>query len=215
MQTLYCISGMGADEEVFKHLDLSFVNPVFIKWIKPQANETLPQYAHRLRERFIHDEAPIILGLSLGGMMAVEIAKTNPSAKVIIISSAKTKYELPVHWKFFRYLPLYKILPEWTVKKQSFLRNYFLGAKYTPQKKYLEHVARNADIHFYRWGIGAILNWQNEIIPSNVTHIHGTNDKLLPYQFVKADFTINNGGHLMVINNAREVSSRIKEIISS
>ena len=73
----------------------------------------------------------------------------------------------------------------------------------------------NADIDFYRWGIGAILNWENETVPANVTHIHGTNDKLLPYHFVKADFTINNGGHLMVIDNAREVSSRIKEIISS
>ena len=215
MQNLYCISGMGADEDVFKYLDLSFVKPVFLKWVDPQLNETLPQYAHRLREKFIHDDAPTILGLSLGGMMAVEIAKTSPSAKAIIISSAKTKNEIPFHWKFFRYLPLYKILPAWSVKKQSFLRNYFLGAKYIPQKKYLEHVAKNADINFYRWGIGAILNWQNEIIPSNVTHIHGTHDKLLPYHFVKADFTINNGGHLMVIENAREVSSKLKEIILS
>ena len=35
MKTLYCITGLGADENVFQYLDLSFVKPVFIDWISP------------------------------------------------------------------------------------------------------------------------------------------------------------------------------------
>ena len=100
MQTIYCISGLGADEGVFQYLDLSFVKPVFINWISPLKNETLSAYALRLQQKFIHEESPVIVGLSLGGMVATEIAKSNPSAKVIIVSSAKTKKEIPFYFPF-------------------------------------------------------------------------------------------------------------------
>lgn len=213
MQTIYCISGLGADEGVFQYLDFSFVKPVFIKWIKPLQNESLANYAMRLKQQFIHEENPIILGLSLGGMLAVEISKLIPSAKTIIISSAKTKNEIPFHLKTFRYLPLYKILPDWSVRQHSLLREYFLGVKKTRTKNYVKQVAKHADGNFYRWAVGAILNWQNETIPSNVIHLHGTNDKLLPYKFVKTDITVDNGGHLMIIENAEEISFKLKQLI--
>jgi pimeloyl-ACP methyl ester carboxylesterase len=91
MQTIYCLSGLGANEKVFQFLDLSFAKPVFIQWLPPRQNETLRQYALRLKEEYITEPEPVIFGLSLGGMMAVEIAKVIPSSTAILISSAKTK----------------------------------------------------------------------------------------------------------------------------
>lgn len=128
MQKLYCISGLGADERVFQHLDLSFAHPVFITWINPLPGETLEMYARRLKEEFIGEENPLIIGLSLGGMLATEIAKQLPKANVIIISSAKTRRELPLYWRFFRYIPVYKILTYNLVKQTQALQEYFLGA---------------------------------------------------------------------------------------
>jgi pimeloyl-ACP methyl ester carboxylesterase len=212
VKTIYCIPGLGANEKCFQYLDLSFAQPVFINWIQPLKNETLQQYAMRLKGQFIHDENPVIFGLSLGGMIAVEIGKILPSAKIIIISSAKTKNEIPRYFKVFKHIPLYKFLPEWMVRKQTAIRNYFLGAKKRSTKKYVKQVAEKADANFYRWAIGAILSWQNEIVPPNVVHIHGTNDKLLPSKFIHADALINNGGHLMIIENAQEVSPLIKNL---
>jgi pimeloyl-ACP methyl ester carboxylesterase len=213
VKTIYCIPGLGANEKCFEYLDLSFAQPVFINWIQPYKNETLQHYAMRLKEQFIHDENPVIFGLSLGGMLAVEMGKLLPSAKIIIISSAKAKTEIPYYFKFFKYIPLYKFLPEWSVRKQTALRNYFLGAKKRTTKKYVKQVAEKADANFYRWAMGAILSWQNKIIPPNIVHIHGTNDKLLPSKFITADKLINNGGHLIIIENAEEVSSLIKNLI--
>jgi len=215
VQTIYCISGLGADEGVFQYLDLSFVKPVFINWISPLKNETLSAYALRLQQKFIHEESPVIVGLSLGGMVATEIAKSNPSAKVIIVSSAKTRNEIPFYFKTFRYIPLYKTLPEWSIRQHSPMREFFLGAKHEHTIRYVKKVAEHADADFYRWAVGAILNWENEIIPSNVVHLHGTNDKLLPYKFVKSDITVNNGGHLMIIENADEVSGLLKSILEN
>lgn len=214
MQTIYCISGLGADKGVFQFLDLSYVNPVFIEWFNPGKNETLQHYAKRLQQQYITEEKPVIVGLSLGGMVATEIAKLLPGATAIIVSSAKTKNEIPFYLKTFRYLPLHKALPGWMIRQHTPVREYFLGAKNKDCISYVKYVAQHADGNFYRWAVGAILHWENTTIPSNVIHLHGTNDKLLPYRFVHPDFTIVNGGHLMIIENAVEVSKTIKKIIT-
>jgi pimeloyl-ACP methyl ester carboxylesterase len=214
MKNLYCIAGLGADKNVFQYLDLSFIQPVFVDWLPPNENETLQHYALRIKEKYIHDAEPLIFGLSLGGMIAVEIAKSNPSAKAIIISSAKTKNEIPFYWKAFKYLPVYKVLPEWLLKQNMAIRSYFLGAKKQAAKNYVKHVTEHGDLKFYRWAVGGILTWQNKTVPSNIIHIHGTNDKLLPHKLLKADILINSGGHLMIMENAEEISKLIKELLS-
>jgi len=214
MKNLYCIAGLGADKNVFQFLDLSFIRPVYVDWLPPFENEPLQNYAMRIKEKYIHDPEPLIFGLSLGGMIAVEIAKSIPSAKAIIISSAKTKNEIPFYWKAFKYLPVYKVLPEWLLKQNMAIRSYFLGAKKQAAKNYVKHVAEHGDLKFYRWAVGGILTWQNKTVPSNIIHIHGTKDKLLPHKLLKADILVNSGGHLMIMENAEEISKLIKELLS-
>lgn len=214
MQNLYCISGLGADERVFQYLDLSFARPVFINWINPLPGETLEAYASRLKEKFIGEEDPLIIGLSLGGMLATEIAKQLPKANVIIISSAKTRKELPFYWRIFRRIPLYKVLSYSLVKQTPAIQEYFLGAGSELSRQYEKTVIDRGNMHFYKWAIGAIVSWENKTVPSNVFHIHGSNDRLLPMRFVKPNFVINNGGHLMIIENAAEVSAVLKQIFA-
>ncbi|MGK6351614.1 hypothetical protein [Parapedobacter sp. DT-150] len=48
--------------------------------------------------------------------------------------------------------------------------------------------------------------------PSNTVHIHGTADRILPFRFVKADYVIPGGSHLMVVNRAKEISDIIAGI---
>jgi pimeloyl-ACP methyl ester carboxylesterase len=213
MQTVYCISGLGADEKVFNFLDLSFADPVFIQWIKPLKNETLRDYALRLKHQFIAEENPVIIGLSLGGMIATEIVKNTPGTKAIIISSAKTKNEIPLLMRLLRYAPLYKILPDAFIKRSLRTQQYFLGAQSKVARSYIKSALENADTNFYKWAIDAIMKWGNTIIPSNIVHIHGTNDKLLRYKFVKADIAVEGGGHLIIIENADEISALIKKLI--
>ncbi len=213
MQKIYCIPGLGADENVFGFLDLSFVKPVFIKWTTPLRNETLEAYALRLRDEFIPEDDPVIFGLSLGGMIAVEMAKSLPLAKVIIISSAKTKKEIPFRWKIFQHIPLYKILPLWAIKGSLPVQFYFIGAQSNAGKAYVKEMLEKVEKDFYRWAVAAILTWQNRTIPLNVKHIHGTHDRMLPFKGVSPHISIAKGGHLMIIEKAEEVSDLLKRII--
>lgn len=49
----------------------------------------------------------------------------------------------------------------------------------------------------------------------NIVHIHGRLDRLLPIKFVKADIVVNEGGHLMIVENSAAISQILKNIIAA
>lgn len=214
MQKVYFISGLGADRRAFSLLDLSFCEPVFVDWISPEPHESLRHYALRLRSG-IPDPAPVIVGLSFGGMLATEIALAEPGARVIIISSNKVKSEFPRGLLIGKYLPLYKWVPAPLLKKRPFLSRLFLSPKGKTQQELFIAIAKDSDYSFTKWAIEAILHWDNRRVPLNLHHIHGTADRLLPYRRVKADYAIKGGTHLMIMNNPAEVSALLKQIIAA
>ena len=212
MKKVYFISGLGADKRAFSFLDLSFCEPVFIEWIIPLKNESLQGYALRLKEQ-IKEPGAIVVGVSFGGMLATEIAKTDSAAKVIIISSNKIKKEFPKIFLIGKYLPVYKWLPSGLLKKGTIIRSLFFSPKGEKQKRIFRQILSDTDTNFTKWAIYSMLHWQNQVIPDNVTHIHGTSDKLLPYHLVKADYAIENGTHLMIMNQHEEISDLLKKLI--
>jgi pimeloyl-ACP methyl ester carboxylesterase len=212
MKKVYFISGLGADKRAFSFLDLSFCEPVFIDWIQPLKNEPLPEYALRLKEQII-EPGSVIIGVSFGGMLATEMAKADPSAKVIIISSNKIKKEFPKIFLTGKYIPLYKWLPSVVLKKGIIIRSIFFSPKGEKQKKLFRQILSDTDTNFTKWAVYSILHWQNKIIPDNLIHIHGTSDKLLPLHLVKADYIIKEGTHLMIMNQPEEISELLKKLI--
>lgn len=212
MKKVYFISGLGADKRIFSFLDLSFCEPVFIDWITPLKNESLESYALRLRKQ-IPEESPCIVGISFGGMLTVEIAKSDPSAQAIILSSNKTKKEFPAYFRAGLYLPLYKWSPARLSKQFTLRTSSMLGGTNEAEKKLLHQIIRESDIHFVRWAISAILQWKNMTIPANIVHVHGTADKLLPCRYVKADYLIEGGTHVMTLDKHSEISRLLQHLI--
>jgi pimeloyl-ACP methyl ester carboxylesterase len=212
MQKVYFISGLGADERAFSFLDLSFCTPVFVQWIRPLENETVPAYAARLKKQ-IPDGSPIIVGLSFGGMVAVEMAKAFPYKKVVLLSSAKTQKEIPFYLKSMRWLPLHKLATPGFLKAANHFAYKLMGISRRPDKILFMKMLMQADEVFLTWAVDRIINWRNNTIPERILHIHGTKDILLPYAFVKADHTVKGGVHLMVMNRPGEISALLKECI--
>lgn len=210
MQKVYYISGLGADKRAFSFLDLSFCEPVFVDWISPLKNESLKDYALRLRQQ-IKEEHPTVVGVSFGGMLATEMAKTDGQMKAIIIASNKSAREFPAYLRVGKYFPVYKLLPGKWLKTGRL--NWILGAKGEEQKKLLRAILADADPAFLKWAIGAIVNWKGKTVPPNVKHIHGTADKLLPCRYVNADFKIPGGTHLMSIDKPKEISAMLRLLI--
>ena len=85
MKKLYFFSGLGADYRAFQKLDLSGFKVVHIDWIPTIKKESIASYATRLLDQ-IECEKPLLIGLSFGGIIAVEVAKQMETEKVILIS---------------------------------------------------------------------------------------------------------------------------------
>lgn len=210
--TVYFIAGLGANKRAFDYLDLSWCTPVFIDWIAPLPRETLVEYALRLRQ-VITEANPVIVGVSFGGMLVTEMAKADGSITAIIISSNKTHKEFPAYLKMWRHLPVYKLLNPKLVKSTGALSCRIMGPQGIKQKETFRKILAETDPKFTVWAIDAILHWHNETIPPNVTHIHGSSDRLLPAKLVKAHHIINKGRHIMIMDKADEISILLKKIL--
>ncbi len=68
---IYAISGLGADERVFKYLTINY-ELIPVKWIRPKHKETIHSYSKRLIEEYgIGQETNYgIIGVSFGGLIA-------------------------------------------------------------------------------------------------------------------------------------------------
>ncbi|WP_395064819.1 alpha/beta hydrolase [Flavobacterium sp.] len=214
MKNIYIFSGLGADKRVFKYLDFSNYNATFVDWIVPNKKETIEKYAKRLSQQ-ITTKNPILIGLSFGGIMAVEVGKCIEAEKIIIIASVKTKNELPFYYRFAGFFKFHKLLPTKFMKKANFLSFWLFGISNKEDKKLLTEILKDTDENFLKWAIAIIVNWKNTFVPNNIKHIHGTSDKILPIQFVKSDVKVNNGGHFMTINKHQELNIILNNCIKS
>ncbi len=212
MKHIYCISGFGADERMFANIQFSGYEMHFIKWITPQKNETIDAYAKRMREQIYHED-PILIGLSFGGMVSVEIAKQIKTPLVIIISSIKSKAEMPLWMQVSGKLKLNRLFPMRSFKLIEPIENRNLGVTTAAEKSLVQEYRDNIDIGYSNWAVNTILNWKNTSAPENLYHIHGDADRIFSIKKIKPDYTILQGGHLMILNKSAEVSDCIRCIL--
>ncbi len=203
-KAIYIFSGLGADERVFQFIDFFEYKPVFINWIDPLRNETIESYAARISSK-ITAPNPVLIGLSFGGIIAVEVAKIIKPEKIILISSVQSKDEIPFIYRLAGMLRLHRIMPAAVMRKANFITYWLFGIKSDAEKKILAAILKATDPVFLSWAIDKILTWKNKSKTENLIQIHGTQDRLFP-SYKSADVIIKGGGHLMVLNRAEEVS---------
>jgi pimeloyl-ACP methyl ester carboxylesterase len=212
MKHIYCISGLGADERVFQKFEFTDHEIHFIKWNIPGKSESIHDYARRLTQQILHKN-PILIGLSFGGIMCIEIAKHISTEKIILISSIKSLKEMPVWMRLSGKLGLNKIFPMRSFKLIEPLENYNLGLETRQELEMVSFYRKNIDRNYSNWSINEILNWKNNWKPENIFHIHGKKDRIFPIKKIKADHVINTGGHLMIMNRLAEVHQCINSIL--
>jgi pimeloyl-ACP methyl ester carboxylesterase len=212
MKQIYLLSGLGADKRAFQYLDLSNYDPIYIHWIKPTEKENIEKYANRLLDQ-ITTPRPILVGLSFGGLIAIEMAKLIKTEAVILIASVKSRKEIPFYYRLAGIVNLHKLLPLKLLTKPSALTNWFFGVKTMDDKKLLAEIMRDTDLNFLKWAINQLVKWPSQHNLQNLKHVHGTADRIFPLRFIQADYPIAKGGHFMTVNKFQEVSSILQKLI--
>ena len=200
---IYAISGLGADHSVFQYLNLP--HPLtHLKWIPPLKKELLSEYAIRLSSEIDTTQEFSLIGVSFGGMIAVEIAKVLKPKFTVLVSSAVTYTELPWVVRLPLLPELVYILPPQLLKPPPFIAHFLFG---TQKKALLNAILTNTDSRFTKWAVGAILSWQNKQKPTGVISIKGTADKIIPIKKGDKHHLIEGGGHFMIVDKARQIES--------
>ena len=213
MAKLFLVSGMGADERLFKNLDLSGFEVVPARWIDPHPQDTLEVYAQKLIGYYGIESGSSVIGVSLGGMIAVEIAKQVAMRHAIIVSSIKSPAEAPAYYKFFKTFPIYTLLSGEFLIAASSLVKPIMGKMAGIHADLFYSMLKKTSPVFLKWSIGAALNWDNDVRPESITHLIGDNDKVFSYKKISDAIVVPGGDHMMVFNYARRLNPIIKNIL--
>lgn len=213
MKTIYCVSGLGADERAFSKLKIPGFRLQVIPWLMPERDETIEQYSQRMRKD-ITEPDPILMGLSFGGMICTEIAKQINVSKIIIISSVKSAAELPWWMRAVAALKLHKIVPLRSTRLTQPIQNKMLGIRTAEEKELIYALRRSANLPYTNWAVNQAITWKNGWLHPHIHHIHGDRDRMFPIKYLRADYTIKKGGHFMIMNRAAEVSACINRILN-
>jgi pimeloyl-ACP methyl ester carboxylesterase len=212
--TLYFLAGLGFDYRIFDNLTMKREQFNRLNWLEPETNESLDKYVKRMADQIVKDSNPIILiGHSFGGIIVQEISRLINVEKVIIISSIKSKDEIPTHLKFLKLFPIYKILNQKLILSTFPIWARTFGYKSEKGRVLFIQMINNCTDNYFRWSMDKIVNWNGNDNSNNVIHIHGTRDKTFPINLIKNPILIPDGSHFMVFSKAEEVSEALIKVI--
>ncbi len=210
----YLFPGLGFNEITFQKLELPNAKKIhYVNWIEPaHQKESLNEYFKRLAISInTHHSNIIFVGHSFGGVAALEISKWISVEKVILISSIQSKKEIPFKLKFMNTIPLYQLVNKKLIHNTFSIwgkTHDFLSSE--DRKAFLEMID-DMSMSYFKWAVKAIINWKGSHYDrDDVFHIHGKKDRTLLYRLIKkVNITLNNGGHFMVFNKAKQISEII------
>jgi hypothetical protein len=214
MVPVYFISGLGADNRVYEYITLP---PGFemkhLLWNEPEKNETLLNYTKRIAEQIDTSQPFILIGMSLGGMIAIELNKLIHPIKTIIISTVASPKAYSGLFHFIRLFQLHKLVPTFLLRIPSPPVYWIFGLQNKKERLLLKSFMKNVTNSYLNWSIDKVINWSNNYKPEKLVHIHGTRDRIFPFKKTGADIKVVNGGHFMVHNNANEINTILSDIL--
>ena len=208
--------GMAANPSIFENIKLpeDSYQIHLLEWFIPEVNESLQDYALRMTTHIKHDNV-VLLGVSFGGILVQEMAKHIKVAKLIIVSSVKTKHELPRRMKLSRKLKLYNILPTRLVEDIDTLAKYAFGETIKNRVAlYKKYLSMN-DRRYLSWAVKEMVCWDQETAPPGIIHVHGSADKVFPMKYIDNCINIEGGTHIMVITRAKWFNKNLIELIEN
>lgn len=206
---IYAFSGLGADQRVFDFLNLE-AEVICVPWITPFKDEDLTSYSKRLGEGLELKGDFALLGLSFGGLVAVELNKMVKAKRCILISSIESQRELPALYKWIGRIRIMNLIPSKLLIPPKFLGNYLFSAR---NKKLLGQILNDSDAKFNKWALNQLLTWKNERLSKNVTRIHGDKDKLLMASQFSNVHWVKSGGHFMIVDRSKVVEGLINKTL--
>ena len=213
---IYLMPGMAASPRIFEFIDLPReFEVVKLSWMPPFQHESLSEFAQRMCERVTHKN-PILLGVSFGGILVQEMAKLIQCRQVIIVSSVKTKMELPRSMKLAKKTGAHKLLPTQWIKSLESLALYVFGPSIRPKVEAYQKYLSERDPSYLDWSINTIVNWEQTQFDSTIIHVHGDKDHVFPIENLDTSgrfYRLKDASHAMILTHHKWFNKQLPELL--
>lgn len=213
---LYFVPGLAASKEIFKNIRLPDADYEvhIIEWLLPQKREALSSYAQRMAS-FVKHKNAVLVGVSFGGVMVQEMSKFLNLKKLIIISSVKSRSELPKRFTVAKYTKAYKLLPTSIVSSVGDLTKFAIGPRSKKRLRLYNEYLSVKDKVYLDWAISQMVNWKGDVEIPEMFHIHGDLDAVFPIKNISKAIIINGGTHVMILNKGNTLTKLLQNIIEN
>ena len=208
--------GMAANAGIFEYIKLSEdrFQIHLLEWVIPTMAESIASYAKRMTLKIEHSN-PVLIGVSFGGVIVQEMAKQISCRKLIIISSVKSKAELPRKMRIAKITRAYKLLPTQFVSDFEAFANYAFGDTIKKRVNLYKKYLSVSDKKYLDWAIHNMVCWEQEKVIPNIIHIHGDKDPVFPIKNISNSIVVKGGTHIMIINKYKWFNENLPKLILS
>jgi len=214
---LYLLPGQGSDHRIFSNLNFpESVDTIHLHYLQPEAGEGMHSYAGRMANCIDTAQPFSVLGVSLGGMVAVEMCNYLQPEQVIILSSAANPDELPKLYRWFRGHNFYTHIPAPVFKWSTYILQPIFEPDRSRERKTCNAMIRDKDASFIKHAVHLIVSWEmpdTSTVNTKIIHIHGDADNTLPVENTHAAFIVENGSHMMTLVQARDISEILEQVL--
>ena len=205
---------MGTTKEVFGKLNIQVPNVTYLEFPEPKKGEGLKSYAARMAEPISDDDENILVGMSMGGFIAQEISILKNIKKLVLIASFTEGQDWQPLIALVKKFKLTDLVVERAFKDIVVGALLLMPGFEKKDKELLVKMAKGFSKQYYKFAVTELVHWQPVQLNCEVIKIHGTKDELFPISNVNADFTVENGTHLMIFNHADEISKYLEQAIA-
>lgn len=208
---IYFIHGQGSDKRLFDSLEIdSRYQKNYILYTTPPKKASIESFARELAQQIDTTRPFVLVGVSLGGMLCAEMGEFLKPQKIILISSAKNRKELPFRYRFQRVIPLYYLVPGFIVKASAKILQPIVEPDRKHNKETFKSMLSAKNSVYMRRTVRMIMQWKRTSNTAQLVHMHGTNDHTLPIRKIKqVDHRVEDGSHMMTLTRAHEISELI------
>lgn len=211
---VYFIPGLGFDHRIFESLELGGAKKQYLNWIEPLAKEPIGVYAMRMAEA-IQGKGPIALvGHSLGGVIAQEIAARRPVEKVALVSSISSRSEMPGKFKLVKPCGLHRLFTRGLATKTVGMWGRWHGYETPEYRELFKDMVRQQSNHYLQWALAALSTWHSPTSSPSPPpfQIHGARDRTFPLKHLhNPSHILPEGDHFMVYKDPAPVSEALRK----
>ena len=187
---IYALPGMGADNRMYPGPWRSLTNATFLDWPAYKGEDSIEAMGRRVAEEARIPDGAVLIGASLGGMVACEIARIRRVRELFLVGSAKNCLE--INGVLNRLHPLIEHTP---------LEFFQSCAARLPRE--VTQMFGGSEAAFIRAMCHAVFEWLGlDGSLAKPLRIHGRHDRVIP---LPRDVNlVIEGGHLISMTHAQQ-----------